>query len=471
VRTVGDIVMLEHLAQTQARRSFYAYRQYINPTLLWGWFHKYLARALQAFYVDLVAGKRPILILTVPPQHGKSTAVVDFVSWVAGKNPSLRVIYGSYGDDLGVRANLTLQRTFDSEIYKGIFGDILSGRSAASSGVRNQERLDYVGHTGSFANTSVRGQITGKAVDLGIIDDPHKNREEANSKSIRDKVWSWYTDDVKPRASENSGFVVIMTRWHLDDLVGRIMESPDADRVRLVSFAAIAERDEEHRKAGEALFPELKSVEFLLEQKAAMIESSWSALYQQTPIPQGGGMFPVERFDIVPIPPASGLISLSVRYWDKAGTKDGTGAQTAGVLMHKLSDGRYYVSDVVTGRWSALEREQRIKLTAELDGPLVPIWVEQEPGSGGKESAEATIRNLAGWNVFADRVHGDKTSRAEPYAAQVQGSNVVVLQKSWTRDFIEQHEHFPAGKLKDIVDAAGGAFSKLTAKTKTAGAW
>ena len=114
-------------------------------------------------------------------------------------------------------------------------------------------------------------------------------------------------------------------------------------------------------------------------------------------------------------------ITRSGRYWDKAGTAD-RGAFTAGVLMHKCKDGTYVIEHIVRGRWSALDREARIKQYTEADRkkyPGVKIWVEQEPGSGGKESVEATIRNLAGYSVYADKVTGSKQVRAQPFAAQV----------------------------------------------------
>ncbi len=152
-----------------------------------------------------------------------------------------------------------------------------------------------------------------------------------------------------------------------------------------------------------------------------------------------------------------------MRYWDKAGTRDG-GAYTAGVLMHKLKDGRFCVAHCRRGQWAALEREREIKRTAELDGRRVPIAVEQEPGSGGKESAESTIRNLAGWRVTADRPTGDKAVRAEPYAAQVQGGNVLVVRGAWTQAFIDEHIAFPVGRTKDQVDAAAAAFNLIAVK-------
>jgi phage terminase large subunit-like protein len=144
-----------------------------------------------------------------------------------------------------------------------------------------------------------------------------------------------------------------------------------------------------------------------------MTQAGWESEYQQNPITVGGGMFPIEKLKIVPAF-NPGEVKRSVRYWDKAGTADG-GAFTVGVLMHWMQDGRFVVDDVRRGQWSALDREKVIKSTAEMDQKAFPrhfIWVEQEPGSSGRESAEATIRMLAGWKVRADRVTGNKEDRA-----------------------------------------------------------
>ena len=155
------------------------------------------------------------------------------------------------------------------------------------------------------------------------------------------------------------------------------------------------------------------------------------------------------------------MIADSIRYWDKAGTKDG-GAFTAGVLLHKLRDGRFCIAHCRRGQWRALDREREIRQVAELDGKRIRVAIEQEPGSGGKESAESTIRNLAGWRVTADRPTGEKAVRAEPYAAQVQGGNVLLLDDAWNRDFIDEHVSVPVGRAKDQVDAASAAFNLLT---------
>ena len=129
-----------------------------------------------------------------------------------------------------------------------------------------------------------------------------------------------------------------------------------------------------------------------------------------------------------------------------------------------LSNGHWVVEDVKRGQWSTHERESIIRETAEVDGGRCKVWVEQEPGSGGKESAEGTIRNLAGYSVYSERPTGDKVFRADPYSVQVNVGMVSLLAGPWNAKYIEEHRFFPYSTFKDQVDASSGAFSKLVAR-------
>ena len=463
--------LYEVLALEEARSNFWKYRQYLNPRMVKGWFQREVALALQQFYVDWKAGLKPILLLQTPPQHGKSHSVIDFLSWAAGLDPEAKIIYGSYSDRLGIRANLRLQRTFDSIKYKRLFPKTAINDSnvvtLAGRKLRNHEIIEFLNTEGSFRNTTVSGPVTGESLDLGVIDDPIKGRAEASSPTIREKTWSWMTDDFYSRFSENGGLIMIMTRWHLDDPAGRVIA--ELPNVRVLRYPAIAEKDEPNRKKGEPLFPQFKSLDFLEKRKSVMTKSGWESVYQQNPIIVGGDMFPVEKFRIDPQPPNKKDIRYTVRYWDKAATEGGDGAFSCGVLIHDMNDGTSVISDVRRGRWSASNREIRIKQTAEIDrstwGYNMETWIEREPGSGGKESAELTIINLKGHNVKEDRVTGKKEVRAEPYAAQVQHGNVRLVLGPWNQEFIDEHEVFPNGPQKDQVDAAAGAFMKASNKS------
>jgi hypothetical protein len=145
----------------------------------------------------------------------------------------------------------------------------------------NTDLIEYVGESGSFRNTTIDGQINGMELHLGVVDDYAKGRQEANSKVMRDKSWNWFTDDFLARFAEESALLILCTRWHIDDLIGRYeLKYP---KLRKISFSAIAERDEPNRRKGEALFPALKSLAFLNERKSVMAESSWQSEYQGHP--------------------------------------------------------------------------------------------------------------------------------------------------------------------------------------------
>jgi Terminase large subunit, T4likevirus-type, N-terminal len=209
------------LGWSLARNGFPLYRRTIHRGLLWDWWAQEVSERLQQFYTDLAAGKRPKMAIMSPPQHGKTTAAIDFVTWVAGKNPNLKTIYASLSDQLGERANREVQRIMRSPAYVSIFGRTrldLPGWSV------NTTLIEFGDYNGSFRNTTVEGQINGLELHLGLIDDPHKGRNEALSKANRDRIWNWFADDWLARFHKDAGMLAIMTRWHVDDMLGRFIE-------------------------------------------------------------------------------------------------------------------------------------------------------------------------------------------------------------------------------------------------------
>ena len=274
--------------------------------------------------------------------------------------------------------------------------------------------------------------------------------------------------DIQIDHTENfiaNGMVSHNTRWHEDDLAGRILESENAASWTVVNLPALAEDgDALGRQPGQALWLARFGEDDLENTRREMGTPSFTALYQQRPTALEGGMFKREYFDMVNVAPRN---ANRVRYWDKAGTVGDSGDYTAGVLMARDAAGTFYVEDVVRGRWSALERERIIRQTAEMDKATytglggVAIWMEQEPGSGGKESAESTIRALAGHSVYAERVQGDKATRAEPFAAQCEARNVKLVAGPWNAAYLDEIAMFPNGRHDDQADASTGAFARL----------
>jgi len=144
----------------------------------------------------------------------------------------------------------------------------------------------------------VNGQITGFSLDIGVIDDPMKGRAEATSLANRDKTWSWLTDDFFSRFSNYAGMLMIGTRWHVDDPIGG-WQARFGDSTKMLRYPAIAEVDELYRKKGIPLFPEHKSLEFLMERRKLYTDAAWEALYQQAPYVVGGGAIPIEKLKVL----------------------------------------------------------------------------------------------------------------------------------------------------------------------------
>lgn len=298
-------------------------------------------------------------------------------------------------------------------------------------------------------------------------DDPH-NPVQAESDVQRQSAVTFFDRTLSNRLDDKKkgAIVVVMQRLHEDDVSARCLELgythlklPAEARGRTV--VAFPSGREVVREDGELLWEAREGRKEIADAKSAMGSYAYAGQYEQEPAPPGGGMFQKAWFDTDDAAPAD---APRVRYWDKAGTEGG-GAYTAGVLMARRSDGLFFVVDVVRGQWSAGERERVIKQTAEADGKNVAVWVEQEPGSGGKESAQNTVINLAGWNVRAEPVTGDKVARARPFAAQAEALNVRLVRdtpaRRWNAAFLDELVMFPNGKYKDQVDAGSGAFNKL----------
>lgn len=207
------------LARRKARRSLRNFILYTFKDFEMGWFHEEVCNTLDQFMQDVIAKKSPRVIITAPPRHGKSQVVSrDFPAYFLGRNPDKSVIACSYGADLATRMNRDVQRIMDSPAYQQLFEVYLAGRSASeitgdySAYSRTTSLLEIVAHDGSYRSTGVGGGITGQGCDVLIIDDPIKDKEEAYSETIRDKIYDWYTSTARTRVSPGGGIIVMADR-------------------------------------------------------------------------------------------------------------------------------------------------------------------------------------------------------------------------------------------------------------------
>lgn len=423
------------------------------PTYRAGQVHRFLAGQLER----VERGELDRLMLFCPPRTGKTELLIHFVAWCLGRHPDWSLLYTSYGADLAWEKSGEARHVVTGEPYAAVWPQVRLDPAS-----RSVQRWRIAAHRGGLQAQGVGGPLTGKGGRLIVIDDPVKNRQEADSPTFREATWRWYTSTLRTRLEPDGRMILVMTRWHEDDLAGRLLrqaaDDPLADQWTVVSLPALAEAaDPLGRPPGAALDPERYDTAALAQIRASIGSRDWAALYEQQPLPAGGAMFRQEWFKIVPAAPVQ---AERVRYWDKGG--GGVGSDyTVGVRLARTTAGLFYVEDVVRGQWSALGRNNVMRQTAESDGPGVAIYVEQEGGSGGKESAETSIRDLAGYIIKAETPRGDKALRAMPYAAQLEAGNVSLVAGAWNQPYIDELLAFPAGRNDDQVDASSGAFNKL----------
>lgn len=400
------------------------------------------------------AGRISRLLVTMPPRHGKTElAAIRFPAWFLGRNPDRRIIVTSYGSDLAERISRQVRGVVASDRFRAVFPEASLSHDSASVAAWDLQAP----HRGGLKAAGVGGPITGFGADLLIVDDPHKNREEADSQRARDAVWEWFTSVAYTRLEPGGRVLVIQTRWHEDDLAGRLLRDggEELGRWKLLHLPAIAD--------GLALWPERYPVSVLQDIRRTIGEYDWASLYMGTPSPREGSLFKLDRIEIVSAAPA-GLPA--VRAWDVAATV-GAGDYTAGVLMAgPNAEGLYWILDVVRGQWGTEERNRIMRQTAAVDGRDVLTLVPQDPGSAGVDAAKAFIRTLAGYRVQSIRVSGDKVLRADPLSAQVNAGNVRMLRGEWNRDLLEELRTFPLGRHDDQVDAAADAFAALTRRRR-----
>lgn len=460
----------ELLKRRKARSGLLNFTNYTFPQYRAERVHDLIAARLDR----VLAGECKRLMIFAPPQHGKSElASVRMPAYWLGRRPDDPVIISSYAASLAYSKSRQARAIVESGEFARVFGGVTTRADS-----RAVDHWEISGKRGGLLAVGVGGPVTGHGALLGLIDDPFENWEQAQSATIRDKVWEWWRTTFRTRIWEHGAIVLIMTRWNEDDIAGRLI-AEQGDRWEILRLPAIAESQEERdannqrlgmktgepdplgREAGEPLAPGRYSREALESLRRDVGELGWWSEYQGVPRSPEGGRIKRSMLEIVEAAPAYGR---RVRYWDKAGTGGG-GKRTAGVLITEGPHRIWYIEDMVTGQWEAAEREDVIRQTAQMDAQrydnAVEIGLEQEPGSGGKESAQNSIKMLAGYPVFVDKVTGEKSTRWEPVIAQMQAGNVKLVRGTWIQRYIDELTAIPNGTFKDQMDATAGGFNRL----------
>jgi predicted phage terminase large subunit-like protein len=415
--------------------------------------HRLLLQTLQA----LSQGLHTRLLILMPPGSAKSTyASVLFPAWWFVQHPRSSVILASHTASLAEHFARQVRGTITEHAARLGYDLAADDRSA--------QRFTTT-RGGEFLAAGVRGAIIGRRADLVIIDDPVRSQAEADSAAARTHLHDWFRADLTSRLKPGGRVLLIMTRWHHDDLAGRLLR-PGPDQLwHVLRLPALAEDgDPLGRSPGEALWPAWEDAEALAAKQRAVGPRLWAALYQQTPFLLRDALFKTTLFgvlDVLPADPANRI----VRAWDLAATAQ-RGAHdpdwTVGLKLVRRPAGDFIVADVVRLRGDPAEVEQAIRRTAETDGRAVPIGIPQDPGQAGKAQVRALAGQLAGFRIVASREAGSKEARALPVASQVAARNVSLLRAGWNDCFLEELCDFPQGSKDDQVDALSRAFAMLT---------
>jgi predicted phage terminase large subunit-like protein len=395
------------------------------------------------------------LIVLMPPGSAKSTyASVLFPVWWFTQHPRSSVIGASHTAALAAHFSRRIRNTIIQHRFRLGF-DISSADRSASHWTTTAG--------GEYYSAGTTGAVVGRRADLVIIDDPIKSQSDADSPLLRDRVWSWYQSDLITRLKPKGRIVLIMTRWHEDDLGGRLLDHGESDW-EVLKLPALAEPgDPLGRNLGEALWPAWEDVTALTRKRNLIGERAWSALFQQSPRPQSGGLFNVSRLHTANSV-SDEMNEKTVRAWDLAATTTIESRDpdwTVGVKLARTRDSTYVILDVVRLRGSPRQVEDLIVATAAADGRGVSIGLPEDPGQAGRSQVTYLASRLSGYHIVASRESGAKTTRAGPVASQIDAGNIAMVAGNWNHAFIEELKVFPFGRKDDQIDALSRAFNML----------
>lgn len=468
----------------------YFWSCYSQQPFVPNWHIEYICKELEIIARKVANNETKLydLIINVPPGTTKTATVsIFFPIWCWCNWYWMRFITASYTQPLSLESAEYSREVIRSDKFREMYPeiDIKEDKDTKSNFrvIKNHwEHLGYVPRIeigGSRFSTSVGGSVTGFHGHINIADDPidpNSALSEADITSVNywmDNVLSMRKVDKRVTVT-----ILVMQRLAQEDPTGHWLKIKGA-KVRHICLPGEIKNFLKNVKPPELAakyinglldvnrlgWPELQEIN----ERGQYV---YSGQVGQDPVPLGGGMFKTDKLIILTRMPDPGDVAMSiistVRYWDKAATPGGLGARTAGVKMSKLKNGKYIIENVKKGRWATEERESIIESHARADGNRCKVGIEQEPGSGGKESAQATIKNLAGFVTTADRPQGNKVFRADPFSVQVNNSNVYLMVGDWNEEYIDEMKNFPNSTLKDQIDASSGAFAMLT-KLKQAG--
>lgn len=439
----------------------------VNPAYEPGWVHADICQRLEQFEKDVLARKRPRLMLFLPPRAGKSEIGSKmFPAWFLGRHPELTAVISSYSGDLASGFSRDVRNLFASQDFGRIFP-----RAKLSADSKSAEKWNTT-LKGGLNAVGVSGSLSGKGGHILICDDPHKDREEAESETQRQKVKDWYSSTFYTRRAPGAGILIIQTRWHEDDLSGWLLHEMENnirelhaggddhfDRWEVVKYPAIATEDEKYRKKGEALHPQRFPLDELLTTKSTLISRDWQALYQQEPIGEDGEYFTKGMFRYYKPgdhPPIHELRTYSAA--DLAISTKQTADFSVFVTVGIDRQQNIWVLDVRRGRWNALGIiDQMFEVQQMWNPELFGIETGQIELTLEPFVQKAEQERGISLRYEKLRTRGvDKAVRARPIQGRMEQGKVffpALDSTPWMPALQNEFLKFPLGKNDDQVDA------------------
>lgn len=432
------------------RLDYCAYTKHVNPGWKLSRFHRFLCDTVQDFIEEESGNSYDILIISTPPQHGKSKTITETLpSWYLGRNPDNRVIEISYSEDFAQmfgRSNLRKVKEHGEAIF-----NVRLGTPA------NATEFDIDEHPGGMISRGVLSGVTGRKANLMIIDDPIKTQQEADSKAYRDRVYGEWVSSFRTRLWIGAKVILIMTRWHEDDLAGRLID--EEEHIKVINLPIEAEENDPlGRKVGEALCPEIGKdnnwlADFKKGYQTAEGTRSWNALYQGRPTALEGNMIKREwwqYYDTLPDCP-TWLMSVDAAFKDKA-TSD-----FVAITVWAKRDADIYLVDLVNKHLDLPNTMREIvRMRAMYPRCKTTLIEDKANGSAIIKILRKTMTGIIGIDP-----QGGKVSRVNAVIGAIESGNVHLPNRPFTSAFVEQCAEFPNGKNDDMVDSMSQGLNRL----------
>ena len=423
---------------TTLQNDLLAFAQYVHPGYRVAPHLRTLADRLQ----DAEAGRSLRLITNMPPRHGKTLLGSKlFCAWALGRNPDRPIIVASYSASMAYAISRAVRSYVKSERFRNVFPGVELAEDSQAI-----DAWHLAGHEGGLRAVGVGGSITGHGAGLLIVDDPIRGRAEAESELMRNKVSDWYGADAYTRLEPDGAIVVTHTRWHEDDLTGRLLAAqttdPEADQWDCLHMPAL---DDD----GQALWPERYPATRLRQIRANIGAYDWEALYQGRPTAPEGALIRPAWFHVIDHAPPN---LAWARGWDLAASTKTTADYTAGARCAIDGEGNFYISDMARGRWEWPDTRKRMAaIASESQGEVFGIESVGFQLSAVQElQRDPAFYGVAVREVKADR---DKVSRALPWISRAEAGKVYLVRGPWVQEFLHEAAAFPLGTHDDQVDA------------------